>query len=79
MEFLLSTCHHYNYYSSIGFISLKAIIHPDTGEKIFMPCRMSGKDIGLGSGPQVRYIIPRIICVVYMPYLIVLSYLIISC
>ena len=25
------------------FISFKAIIHPDTGEKIFMPFRMSGK------------------------------------
>jgi len=25
----------------------QAIIHPDTNEKIFMPCRMSGKGCGL--------------------------------
>jgi len=31
---------------SFFFMLFQAIIHPDTNEKILMPCRMSGKGCG---------------------------------
>ena len=35
-------------YSATDYcVPFQAIIHPDTNEKIFMPCRMSGKGYGL--------------------------------
>ena len=54
-------CANYNLISVIT-LSLQAIIHPDTGEKIFMPFRMSGRVARCGwsrgpRGPGACYVV----------------------